>query len=95
MAKPQESGKSGKVAAAPRVTRDEGVDAAMRPAAEFASAQLKRPVAKWSDAAPDEQAERFNSRLATLRQSGVAPKLKALFAAKGKLAGRPKAGAAF
>ena len=51
------SGKSGKGAAAPRNTRDERIDAAMREAARFAGAQLKRqglklPKGKWSDAAP-------------------------------------------
>jgi len=43
----------------------------------------------------DELTERFNTRLATLQQPGAAPKVKALFAAKGKLARRPKAGAAY
>jgi PHD/YefM family antitoxin component YafN of YafNO toxin-antitoxin module len=43
----------------------------------------------------DELAVRFNSRLAALQQPDAGQKLRALFAAKGKLTQRPKAGASF
>lgn len=41
----------------------------------------------------DELAERFDARLQGLQQPGVADKVGALFAARGALAKRPKAGA--
>jgi hypothetical protein len=43
----------------------------------------------------DELASRFNSRLATLQQPDAGRKVRALFAAKGKLTRRPKAGTSF
>lgn len=46
-------------------------------------------------AALDELADRFNARLAVLQQPESGKKVEALFAARGKLARRPKAGASF
>jgi hypothetical protein len=43
----------------------------------------------------DELASRFNSHLAALQQPNAAQKVQALFAAKGKLTQRPRAGASF
>lgn len=43
----------------------------------------------------DELAARFNARLATLQEPDAGQKLQTLFAAKGKLTRRPKAGASF
>jgi prevent-host-death family protein len=43
----------------------------------------------------DELAGRFNARLAVLQQPQAGRKVEALFAARGKLARRPKAGASF
>jgi len=81
MAKPETSGKSGKVAAVPRMTRDQRIDAAMREAARFAGAQLKRqglklPVGKWSDAAlVKRQPQRDGSGLAAVARRGRASKV--------------------
>ena len=43
----------------------------------------------------DELAGRFNARLAVLQQPKVGRKIEAVFAARGKLARRPKAGTSF
>jgi len=43
----------------------------------------------------DELAGRFNARLAVLQQPEVGRKIEAVFAARGKLARRPKAGTSF
>jgi prevent-host-death family protein len=43
----------------------------------------------------DELASRFDSRLAVLQQPDAGRKLEAVFASRGKLARRPKAGASF
>ncbi len=43
----------------------------------------------------DELAGRFNSRLAALQQSDAAQRVRTVFAAKGKLTRRPKAGTSF
>jgi len=46
-------------------------------------------------AALDELAERFQARLALLQQPDAGDKVDAVFAARGKLARRPRAGAAY
>lgn len=46
-------------------------------------------------AAVDELAARFQARLTVLQQADAGGKVKAVFAARGKLARRPGAGAAF
>jgi hypothetical protein len=56
MAKTPATGKLGKVASAPRLTRDERIDAAMREAARHAGKQLKQqglvlPIGTWTKAA--------------------------------------------
>ncbi|MEA9391913.1 hypothetical protein SJI19_15405 [Acerihabitans sp. TG2] len=43
----------------------------------------------------DELAERFNARLAVLNETGAAERVDALFAAKGQLKRRPKAGESY
>jgi prevent-host-death family protein len=43
----------------------------------------------------DALTNRFNTRLAALQQPGAGDKLNAVFAARGKLVRRPKAGASF
>jgi prevent-host-death family protein len=43
----------------------------------------------------DELASRFDTRLAVLQQPDAGKKLEALFASRGKLTRRPKAGASF
>ena len=88
MAKAQASSKFGKGAATPRMTRDERIDAAMREAALFAGAQLKRqrlklPVGKWSDAALVQgQQQRKDSGLAAVARKGRASKVVRVSLAK-------------